>query len=173
MNFAEYCGLLLEANGVIATGVSPFIIADGMGLGDDAVWWPSVWQKRPVAHEGIDLVRFRTASGVASVFRGFRIISPVSGTVVAICADFLDKTVWLNPDTQPDVLVLLSHLDPRVTPGQRLVCGDAIGFINYAVSNVPSHLHLSVLAGDWRSISVLDWQGVHDQPFAHFVQPSF
>ncbi len=173
MNFDKYCVLLLEANGVNAPGVSPFIISDGMGLGDDAVWWDSSWDKRPVPHEGIDLVRFKTSSGVVSVFRGFRIISPVSGTVVGISPDFLDKTVWLNPDGRPDVVVVLAHLAPQVTLGQRLVCGDAVGLIDYKVRGVPLHLHVSMLTGAWRSIPVLDWRGVHAQQVAHFVQPSF
>ena len=173
MDFDHYGNLLVEVNGFPAVKPSPWLFSDGMGFADEAVWWSSAWGKRPVPHEGLDLVQFTLGAGVQGVFSGFLIVAPVSGVVVDICDDFLAETVWLNPDGQPQHLVLLSHIEPWVVPGQRLVCGDPVGVVCFPVNNVPLHLHLSLLEGQWQRMKALTWDEVHGQSHARFVYPSF
>ncbi len=172
MDFDQYGQLLITVNKQDVAS-SSWLFVDGMGFADEAVWWPSLWQKRPNPHEGLDLVRFSLGSKEKDVFPGFLVISPVSGVVVDICTDFLDKTVWINPENQPDHLVLLSHMQPFVFPGQNVICGDPVGIISFTDRDIPLHLHLSVLRGQWQLIKKLSWQEIHQQRHARFIYPVF
>ncbi len=171
MDFDQYVKLLLEANGQAFRSSSPWIFTDGMGFGDESVWWPSKLKVRPVPHEGLDLVSFRGDFGVKPLFAGFRVVSPVAGVVVGICPDFLAETVWIRSETGVKKVILLAHVDPAVTLGQRLGCGDPVGVISYPVTNVPLHLHLSVLVGALQSLPAMTWEDVHCTAQVKFISP--
>lgn len=171
MDFYQYGKLLLEANGQAFTSSSPWVFTGGMGFGDEDVWWPSKLKVRPVPHEGLDLVSFKGDLGVKELPGGFRVVSPVAGVVVGRCPDFLAETVWIRLETEPAKMILLAHVNPTVTVGQRLVCGDLVGVVSYPVTNVPLHLHLSVLVGVWQSLAELTWEEVHYAPQLKFINP--
>lgn len=174
MYLNQYGKILLEVNGWHCHDSSSWVFTDGMGFGDEAVWWHSKWPKRPVGHEGLDFVQFNDGDGcLVNMFAGFVVISPVTGVVVGLCDDYLAQTLWIRIDQYPQKLVVLSHLHASVTVGDRLCCGDPIGDISYEVKNVPLHLHVSVLSGDWESLPKLTWAEVHRQSLVKFIYPSF
>ncbi len=174
MDLNQYGKLLLEVNDCGYCGASPWVFADGMGFNDEAVWWGSKWEKRPVAHEGVDFVQFTDTLGrLVRMSLGFVVVSPVAGVVVGVCNDYLAQTLWVRVDQHPQRVVALCHLQTHVRCGQRLCCGDPVGKISYQVKNVPLHLHLSVLFGDWQSMPDLTWEVIHHENYTTFVYPDF
>jgi hypothetical protein len=168
----SYYGELLIAVNLLNFEESSFwIFDDGMAFNNERIWWGPGDRKRRFPHEGLDFVRFTVGKETHNVFAGFLVPAPVSGTVVNICDDFLDKTVWMSCEKQPGRLVLLAHVHPLVVPGQYVVCGDPVGIITHAMSSVPHHIHLSVLEGQWQLIKVLTWDEMHQQTHARFVDP--
>lgn len=166
-----YGKLLIDVNVSRFEDSSFWIFDDGMVFNNEKIWWGGRDRERRFPHEGLDFVKFTVGEKTRGVFAGFLVPAPVSGIVVTICDDFLDKTVWMSCEKQVNCLVLLAHVHPLVVPGQNVVCGDPVGIITYAMSSIPHHLHFSVLEGQWQLIRNLTWTGIHQQAHARFVDP--
>lgn len=164
----------MEANWYPPLDSGHWQLCDGMGFLEMAVWWESAWPKRPFAYEGLDLREFADgATLVLTVFKGFRVVSPVSGVIVGIFKDFLAETVWIQDSNCPDRVVLLGHVCPTVAVGEWVCCGDVVGDLSYVDRQVPLHLHLSVLSGEWQRIKDRFWAGLLRQNYAQFIYPTF
>ena len=59
-----------------------------------------------------------------------------------------------------------------VEVGQRFRQGDILGRVAQAQGEVPGHLHVSFLQGDWRDLpGELSWPALLDQQKLRFVRP--
>jgi hypothetical protein len=151
-----------------------------MRFGEREAWWRG-GAPREAPHEGLDLVAFRGRDGRrVSLAPGVRVPALWAGTVVAVVADFLGRSVFVAHDRRDAegrrLHSVYGHLEPRPgrAPAGLLREGEEVGAVADPAarkSSVPAHLHLTVawIAGDARG--TLDWSVLRDPVRALLIDP--
>ncbi|MDH4318398.1 MAG: M23 family metallopeptidase [Desulfobulbaceae bacterium] len=157
-----------------------WIFHRGMRFGATHTWWGE-GKKRPVPHEGLDLLHYLNREGTTSTLTSqVRLITPLGGEVATVSRDFLGKSVWLRHpvirDKGKHLYSVYAHIAPATTirVGGKVEPGDTVGTItrgNSAVG-VPDHLHLSLF---WAVASLdaqlLDWPRFAFLPEVRLIDP--
>lgn len=172
----------IDGFGVLFAGTNtqdghPFrrwLFQPGMGYGEWEFWWPAPGQKRPRAHEGIDFFCYEDGRDRIHSVAQSLVPMPSRAVVIALCTDFLGQSVFLLPDQLAPKrgILVLAHMAPCVQVGQRLQQGDIVGRVAATSGEVPAHLHVSFLEGDWRDLPAkLSWPALLGQQKLRFVRP--
>jgi len=174
LTMGQYGALLARLNGVTGRGDTEITLLPGMAFLAREKWWVRGEERRR-PHEGVDLVCWTDDSGQRHFFgAGIRVPCLISGEIVAICTDFLGKSVFVRgADTSRDGLVAVhAHIMPQVRLGDQVVLGEEVGSIAEAHGPVPAHLHLSLLrcnpAWPW---AAMDWQFLNGCDLQLFLNP--
>jgi murein DD-endopeptidase MepM/ murein hydrolase activator NlpD len=144
-----YFQYLEDCNDLGAGGVQAWLFYPGMLFGSREKWWPDTGV-RPTAHEGLDICYFTDGSG-----RGLQLDSgskvPVmsAGTVIAICEDFLGRSVFLE-HKRDGLISVYAHIVPlrTVGPGYMAGAGEVIGSVADTAgrkNRMPAHLHVTIM----------------------------
>jgi murein DD-endopeptidase MepM/ murein hydrolase activator NlpD len=115
-------------------------------------WWPDVGV-RPTLHEGIDFCYYGKPSGQECAFTpDIHVPVMAEGEVVAVCPDYLGRTVFLDHchDSPLRFLSIYAHMVPHpdIQAGRRVEAGEVIGTIADTTgrkNRMPAHLHLSIM----------------------------
>lgn len=145
-----------------------------MAFNDLECWWPTFQKKRPQPHEGIDFFCYEDSLGKVHYLTQHLVPAPCHGRVVALCPDFLGRSVFLQAEKQDGKsgMYVLAHISPHVHVGQILNEGDGVGEVAAVKGDVPAHLHVSFLQGDWRDLpEKLSWSAILAQKKLRFVRP--
>ena len=151
-----------------------WIFEPGMAYGDPELWWPSLREKRPRPHEGIDFFCYEDCQGIIHNLSSRLVPAPCDGTVIGLCPDFLGHSVFLLPDQLAGLggIYVLAHISPHVCLGQRVQQGNVVGRVAVARGAAPGHLHVSYLQGEWRDLPLeLSWPALFSQRQLQFVRP--
>jgi len=146
----------------------------GMDFGDREKWWTG-GEKRSRPHEGVDLICFEDDAGTRHFLgEGIKVPSLVSGEIVAICDDFLGKSVFVEGESSSlgSIVAVHAHILPKGRRGDLVMTGEEIGMIAPPHGSVPAHLHLSLLrftqALPWADI---DWKYLNKCHSDLFLEP--
>ena len=159
----------------------------GMLFGNLEKWWPDAGP-RPTAHEGLDICYYTDALGEDLQFDpGVRVPVMTAGTVLALCDDFLGRSVFLAHGQEQEPLIsVYAHIRPlaAVGPGFVASAGEVIGTVADTAgrrNRMPAHLHLTIMkipAGvpaaslDWTFICRSDMVTLFD-PLTKLFCPSY
>lgn len=173
-----YFDNIVEANKLLA-GTKKFYLYPGMTFGSREKWWPDKGI-RPTDHEGLDICYYVDATGVE---KGFSkdICVPVmaSGTIMAICGDYLGLTVFLDHGIEGSLreVSVYAHIVPYdfLRVGQQVKAGAVIGTIadtEGRKNRMPAHLHLSFMKiAKTITSDVLDWNFICNVGRVSLVDP--
>ena len=133
-------------------GVDTWLFYPGMTFGSLEKWWPDTGN-RPTAHEGLDICYYSDRSGMNLQFDpGVRVQVMTTGTVLAVCDDFLGRSVFLEHHSDyPDKLVsVYAHIVPysSIIPGYKVAEGEVIGTLVDTTgrkNKMPVHLHVTIM----------------------------
>lgn len=147
----RYLDLLKRVNSTL-NNYKKVVYYEGMEFNSRMKWWPDDGV-RPTMHEGVDICY--VLSGDYSVHQlplSTRLPVIVSGEVVAICDDFLGRTVFVTVrrEASKQLVTAYAHIIPReeIVIGKKLLAGDIIGAMADTTgrkNRMPSHLHLTFL----------------------------
>jgi murein DD-endopeptidase MepM/ murein hydrolase activator NlpD len=171
----------LNEFGVLCSAVNKhsfreWIFQPGMAFGDSIFWWETQQKKRPRSHEGIDFFCYEDSDGRSHYLDQSLVPAPCAGRVVALCEDFLGQSVFVTNDQENGSasIYVLAHINAHVQVGQKLKQGDVVGQVGSAQGQVPAHLHVSLILGNWRYVPVpLSWKDLIAQQKLQFSQPFF
>jgi murein DD-endopeptidase MepM/ murein hydrolase activator NlpD len=147
-----YFHYLEECNNYFGGRVDTWLFSPGMIFGSREKWWPDTGL-RPTAHEGLDICYYRNGSGRVMQFDpGVRIPVMTAGTVLAICGDFLGRSVFLqhHAGTLEKLISVYAHIVPSATiiPGYQVAEGEVIGTVADTTgrkNKMPAHLHITIM----------------------------
>lgn len=151
-----------------------WLFESGMAFGDMVSWWQPAQARRPTAHEGVDFFRYVDQSGRRHYMADCLVPAPCRCRVVAVCDDFLGRSLFLVPNRPAAErhLFVFGHLKPLVEIGRQVRTGDVVGRVTTPQGRVPGHLHVSCLQGDWRHLpQQLSWPDLLAEPGLRFVRP--
>jgi hypothetical protein len=144
-----YFHYLEDCNECGAVGVQAWLFSPGMLFGSLEKWWPDTGC-RPTAHEGLDICYFTDSLGRNLQFDpGVKVPVMTAGTVIAICNDFIDRSVFV--EHQPERLIsVYAHIVPLRTigPGYKVREGEVIGNVADTTgrkNKMPAHLHITIM----------------------------
>ena len=174
-------GRLIRWNGLDAAGFAAWEFLPGMRFNECAAWWRD-GAGRGSAHEGLDILWYRTGDGRRlSLPPGSRVPAVYPGEVVSVVDDFLGVSVFVAHERVDGrgrrLHSIFGHIRPRpgLTLGSRVAAGDAVGTVadtSGGRSRVPAHLHLSLaLVRGARGPERLDWQALRDSERARLLDP--
>lgn len=170
----NFGSLFLAVNGQGEHGFGRWVFQPGMAYGDAEFWWSSNQKKRPRSHEGIDFFCYEDSRGMSHSLGRSLVPAPCGGDVIGLCRDFLGQSLFLLADhsTSPKGVFVLAHIASDARVGQRVRQGGILGRIAFGRGEVPGHLHVSFLQGDWRDLpGELSWPALLDQQKLRFVRP--
>ncbi|MBU0964922.1 MAG: M23 family metallopeptidase [Proteobacteria bacterium] len=170
----QYAVLLAGLNGKSGKDIKNIILLPGMDFRGREKWWArGEWRCRP--HEGVDVVCCEDDAGEEQFLgEGTKVPCLLSGEIVALCDDFLGKSVFVRGEGYSfgDFVAVHAHILTKVRPGDRVVTGEEIGVIAPANGTVPAHLHLSLFRFStelpWGDI---DWQYLNSCDLSIFLNP--
>jgi hypothetical protein len=147
-----YFHYLEESNACFGRGVDTWLFYPGMIFGSRKKWWPDTGC-RPAAHEGLDICYYRDGSGRVMQFDpGVRVPVMTAGTILAVCDDFLGRSVFLqhHAGTPGKLISVYAHIVPYATivPGYKAAEGEVIGTVADTTgrkNKMPVHLHITIL----------------------------
>lgn len=160
-------------NNVNANDFLNWSFLSGMGFGDFQKWWEDGLRMRP--HEGVDISQYNDIHGTCHVL-GEQTKVPffLSGKVVAICDDFLGKTVFVHGLCRKygEVVAGHAHIIPAVLPGMNIMAGEVAGQFAPPNSKVPAHFHLSLIRfPPGCRLKDLDWNFLNNCEQELFLEP--
>lgn len=176
LTLAQYTVLLARLNEKSMEGIKKITLLPGMNFMDREKWWCR-GEMRSRSHEGVDLVCWEDDAGERYFFgQGIKVPCLISGEIVAICDDFLGKSVFVRGESRTlgGIVAVYAHILPEARPGDHVARGEEIGVIAPAEGPVPAHLHLSLLRFtpvfswtdvDWKYLNKCDC-GLFLEPFA-------
>ncbi len=144
-----YFRYLEECNESGAGDVGAWIFYPGMLFRSRDKWWPDAGS-RPTAHEGLDICYFTDGLGGKRQFDpGINVTVMAAGTVIAVCDDFLGRSVFLE-HLSDGMISVYAHIIPLKTlrPGYKLSEGQVIGKVADTAgrkNRMPAHLHLTIM----------------------------
>ncbi len=144
-----YFRYLEECNEFGAGDVEAWLFYPGMLFGSRDKWWPDAGS-RPTPHEGLDICYFTEGLGGDRQFdAGINVPVMAAGTVIAVCDDFLGRSVFLE-HLSDGMISVYAHIIPLKTlrPGYTLSEGQVIGRVADTAgrkNRMPAHLHLTVM----------------------------
>jgi hypothetical protein len=183
-----YFQYLEECNGIGGGCSTTWRFYPGMTYGSREKWWPDTGA-RPTPHEGIDICYYTDKSGRERQFGpSTRVPAMTTGTVIALCDDFLGRSVFLEhySDNQERLISIYAHIVPhqRIFPGLKVAAGEEIGTVADTVgrkNRMPAHLHITIMKRPPAAYSGvhLDWEYICNagrvclvDPFAILFCPS-
>lgn len=153
---------------------------DGMSFKESNKWWADCG-KRPVPHEGVDLLSFVDKSAKIKRLAGDIILPPVQkGVVAKTFPDFLGQTIILKHDLINSEGCYLhsafGHVEPlrRYLPGDLVEEGQPLAVLatDNDHNNIPPHLHISIF---WLNatfpLTNLDWSTIGSSDKIILVDP--
>ena len=154
MQGAEHTGYpyfcyLEECNELEAADVQAWLFYPGMLFGSREKWWPDTGS-RPTAHEGLDICYFTDGLGRDRQFDpAVKVPVMAAGTVIAVCDDFLGRSVFLE-HLSGGMISVYAHIIPLKTigPGSGISEGGVIGRVADTTgrkNRMPAHLHVTVM----------------------------
>jgi len=169
-----YAAQLAHLNGKRGQAVKNIILLPGMDFLDQEKWWVrGAWRCRP--HEGVDVVCCADDAGEKCFLgEGLKVPCLISGEIVAICDDFLGKSVFVRGEgcSLGNIVAVHAHILTEVRLGDRVVTGEEIGMIAPTNGVVPAHLHLSLFRFSpglpWGDI---DWKYLNACDLSLFLDP--
>ena len=144
-----YFHYLENCNECGAGGVQAWLFSPGMLFGSLEKWWPDTGC-RPTAHEGLDICYFTDGLGRDLQFdSGVKIPVMTAGTVIAVCDDFLGRSVFVEHD-QDRLISVYAHIVPlrTINPGYKIREGEVIGNVADTTgrkNRMPAHLHVTIM----------------------------
>lgn len=170
----QYTAHLQQLNEKSCGVINKITLLPGMDFLDQQKWWTK-GGRRSRPHEGVDLVFWSDEHGKRHFLRaGLKVACLISGEIVAICDDFLGKSVFVrgNDRSYRDIVAIHAHILPIGRVGDRLSTGEEIGIIAPATGVVPAHLHLSMLR-DSPALSKeeMNWQYLNRCEMNRFLNP--
>lgn len=173
--------LLIRWNSLGTEGFAAWEFLPGMRFSERTAWWRG-GADRASAHEGLDLICYRTVDGRrGSLAAGARVPAIYGGEVVSVVDDFLGASVFLaHAGYDGDgrrLHTIYGHLRPRpgLAPGSRVEVGEAVGTIagSSAVPRaVPPHLHITLaLIAPESDPKRLDWDALRDRSRVLLLDP--
>jgi len=174
----QYIDHLIRANHTLAEA-SVFILYPGMEYASYEKWWPDRGM-RPTPHEGIDFCYYVDASGrEQAVVPGLRVPVMASGSVAAICGDYLGHTLFLDHgcDGRGRFLSVYAHIvpDSGVEQGQHLSPGEVIGGIadtGGRKNRMPAHLHFTLMeVPENVALTMFDWDLINRSKKSELLDP--
>ncbi len=164
---------LLNLNKLNADDFRNWSFEPGMGFADHQKWWEKGDRVRP--HEGVDISLYEDKRGARHVLsEKTKVPFFLSGRVVAICNDFLGKTVFVHGNCRDygEVIAAHAHILPAVVPGRIVTAGEIAGRFAPANSKVPAHFHLSLIRFPPAcSLTELDWNFLNTCDQGLFLEP--
>ena len=179
MPCSAFTARLLRVNNLEEAGFAAWELRPGMRFGEREAWWRD-GAPRDAPHEGLDLAAFRTRDGrPMPLAQGVRIPVLWAGTVAAVVADFLGRSVFVAHDRRDGggrrLHSVYGHLGPHpgLVPGSQLREGAEVGAIADPAargSSAPAHLHLTV-AWIADAPGTLGWRVLRDPARALLIDP--
>ena len=144
-----YFQYLEECNESGAGDVQAWLFYPGMLFGSRDKWWPDTGS-RPTAHEGLDICYFIDGLGKDRQFDpGINVPVMAAGTVIAVCNDFLGRSVFVAHHTD-GLISVYAHIVPikTLSPGYTLSEGEVLGRVVDTTgrkNRMPAHLHVTIM----------------------------
>lgn len=139
---------IIGANGF--DGFAEWTLPPGTEFMANKKWWGE-GGKRPVPHQGLDLVAWRNRQGKVFAIKPGAVVPAVCGEIIVnILPDFIGKSIFsLTSGKESELrLHLYGHLVAAegLSPGQRLEKGAIIGRVAAPAKRktVRPHLHISI-----------------------------
>ena len=145
----SYFQYLEDCNEFGSGRVPAWLFTPGMLFGSREKWWPDAGY-RPTAHEGLDICYFTDGLGrVLQLDPGAKVPVMNTGTVIAICDDFLGRSVFLEHD-RDGLISVYAHIVPLriIAPGFKVGEGEVIGNVAGTTgrkNRMPAHLHVTIM----------------------------
>lgn len=170
---------LLEAANECLAGLKNFNFYPGMLFRSRDKWWPDSGI-RPTRHEGIDICYYTDSAGKEQKFTP-RISIPLmaSGTIFAICHDFLGQSLFIDHGVYGSLRFLsvyahiVQHRHLRI--GLKVQAGEVVGVVADTAgrkNRMPAHLHISLMKiPQTVSFEVLDWNYICNSANVELVDP--
>jgi len=125
-----------------------------MLFGSCEKWWTK--GSRITPHEGLDLFLYQNENGDICRFNcSMKVSVAVDGNIIAICDDFLGKSVFIShdiysKDNKNQLITVYAHLVPypKISPKVAVKKGDIIASLVDTTgrkNGISSHLHMSVM----------------------------
>jgi hypothetical protein len=144
-----YFHYLENCNEFGGRGMATWLFYPGMTFGSRDKWWPDPGL-RPTAHEGLDICYYTDSSGRDRQFDpGVRVPVMSAGTVLAVCDDFLGRSVFLAHHPDP-LISVYAHIVPlsNISLGYQASEGEVIGTVADTTgrkNKMPAHLHITIM----------------------------
>lgn len=140
----EFTELLIEHNREKMRDFRNWIFFPGMLFESRKRWWDSGGERKR-AHEGVDLLVYRTKKGnIELLGDGVLIPSMVGGSILSIGPDFLGSSVFVL--FEENKIFALGHLRvfDGLKEGMEIKRGDPIGYLETrSERGIPKHIHIS------------------------------
>ncbi len=169
----RFAKALFELNGRKNFQFRNWLFLPGMGFGDKQKWW-SGGEERLQSHEGVDICRYEDTCGNQCLLKkDTKVPLLMSGRIVAICDDFLGKSVFVKGSAkQGRWIAVHAHITTELLCGDFVEEGDAAGQIASGRSVIPAHFHLSLIKYDsFKLPDKLDWHFLNTSDQGIFVDP--
>lgn len=177
----RFGALLVRWNRLDAAGFAGWDFLDGMRFGERAAWWRA-GADRGAAHEGLDLLHYRTGGGErCSLLPGSRVPVVLPGRVVSVVGDFLGCSLFVEHDLLDRrgrcLHTVLGHITPRcgLEAGSLVQAGDEAGAIAEPAGGrtaVPPHLHVTIaMISREGGPARLDWDALRDRSRVLLLDP--
>ena len=154
------------------SGFESWVFRPGMFFGDRIEWWGH-GNRRRSEHEGLDFAEGLPPGGpIRNIPEKTPVRALADGEIVAILADFLDKTVVvrhgaLTRESGDVFYTLYSHIHPAAPLSGPVVKGQLLGKVGKSTTvRTPAHFHL---AGAWFPTSIAPKEIRMDQIDQAFV----
>jgi hypothetical protein len=174
-----YFQYLEDCNELSAGGITTWCFYPGMTYGSRDKWWPDTG-KRPTAHEGLDICYYTDSSGRKRQFGSdIRIPVMTAGIVIAVCDDFLGRSVFLmhHSDSPCQLISGYAHIIPfsNIKPGVEVAECEVIGTVADTTgrkNRMPAHLHITVMKTPAAFAGVhLDWKYICNSGRGFLLDP--
>jgi hypothetical protein len=171
-----YFQYLEDCNELSDGGVTAWRFYHGMTYGTREKWWPDTGE-RPTAHEGLDICYYTDRLGGDRQFTpDIKIPVMTAGTVLAICDDFLGRSVFIAHNAE-QLISAYAHIVPfsNILPGYRVSAGEVIGTVADTAgrkNRMPAHLHITIMKAPEDLAGVhLDWRYICNAGRATLLDP--